>query len=242
MDTSLQIISLYRLLFAAIPAVVVVLILFRWTDKGKTAVWATLRMTVQLIMIGYVLHFIFDTKKPLIVTAVLSVMIITASWISTRTMPERTWRVFSIALVSIGIGGGATFLLVLFGVFQLNPLAHPRVAVPIAGMIFANAMNAISLAADRLHTELASGKEYIPARNTAVNTALIPVINSLLAVGLVSLPGMMTGQILSGVSPLIAVRYQIMVMLMIFGASGLSTIMYLAAINPTRVRNSVNTR
>ena len=72
-----------------------------------------------------------------------------------------------------------------------------------------------------------SGKEFTPARNTALNTALIPVINSLFAVGLVSLPGMMTGQILSGVSPLIAVRYQIMVMFMVFGASGLSCITYL---------------
>ena len=71
------------------------------------------------------------------------------------------------------------------------------------------------------------GDDYTTARDTAMQTALIPIINSLFAVGLVSLPGMMTGQILSGVSPLIAVRYQIMVMAMIFGASGIATAVFL---------------
>jgi putative ABC transport system permease protein len=95
-------------------------------------------------------------------------------------------------------------------------------------MIFANSMNTVSLAAERFAAEMAKVPEYARARKVALEAALIPQINALLAVGLVSLPGMMTGQILSGVDPLIAVRYQIMVMCMIFSSAGLSAACYLA--------------
>ena len=83
-------------------------------------------------------------------------------------------------------------------------------------MIFATAMNSISLCAERLFSEMNNGVPYHQARKNALNAATIPVINTLFAVGLVSIPGMMTGQILSGVSPLIAARYQIIVICMIF--------------------------
>ena len=94
-------------------------------------------------------------------------------------------------------------------------------------MIFANAMNSVSLAAERLCAEMDRNVSYDVARKIALQSSLIPVINSLFAVGLVSLPGMMTGQILSGVSPLIAARYQIMVMCMIFGSAGIATAYFL---------------
>jgi len=89
-------------------------------------------------------------------------------------------------------------------------------------MIFATGMNTISLFAERFYAELEHNIGLKEARNIAYSATMIPTINSLLAVGLVSLPGMMTGQILSGVSPLIAVRYQIMIMLMLFVSSGLT--------------------
>ncbi|MBF0432653.1 MAG: ABC transporter permease [Fibrobacteria bacterium] len=227
MNSSIQIIPIHRLLLVSIPAIVVILILLRWTDKGKTAIIASIRMAVQLMLIGYVLHYIFNAEQPFFVILALTVMFLTACWISTRTMPGRNIKYLIKPIIAIGIGGGLTLLLVLITVFQVNPFIHPRITIPIAGMIFANAMNAISLAADRFHSELKRKANYVEARNQALNTALIPVINSLFAVGLVSLPGMMTGQILSGVAPHIAVRYQIMVMFMIFGASGISTIIYL---------------
>jgi putative ABC transport system permease protein len=94
-------------------------------------------------------------------------------------------------------------------------------------MIFANAMNAVSIAAERLESELAKDIPFTEARAQTYKAALIPIINSLFAVGLVSLPGMMTGQILSGVDPLIAVRYQMMVMLMILGSAGISVALFL---------------
>jgi putative ABC transport system permease protein len=99
---------------------------------------------------------------------------------------------------------------------------EPRFVVPLAGMIFANSMNTLSLAAERSREV-----DYENARRIALDAALIPQINALLAVGLVSLPGMMTGQILSGVDPMVAVRYQIMVMCMTFGSAGLGAACYL---------------
>ena len=95
-------------------------------------------------------------------------------------------------------------------------------------MIFANSMNTVSLAGERLFSEIKSGVPYLNARKIAMETAMIPQINTLLAVGLVSLPGMMTGQILSGIDPLTAARYQIMIMCMIFSTAGLSAATYLS--------------
>ena len=111
-------------------------------------------------------------------------------------------------------------------VLDSAPWFEPRIIIPIAGMIFAVGMNAISLFVERFYSELKQTADTIHARNIAYNATLIPTINSLLAVGLVSLPGMMTGQILSGVSPLIAVRYQIMIMLMLFASSGLTSALF----------------
>ena len=102
----------------------------------------------------------------------------------------------------------------------------------LAGMIFATAMTSISLAGERLQSELAQGKLYDDAGKVAFNTSMIPNINAMFAVGLVSLPGMMTGQILSGVSPFIAARYQIMVMCMIFASAGISAAYFLYLAKP----------
>ena len=116
------------------------------------------------------------------------------------------------------------------GVLSLKPWYSPSYMIPLGGMIFANCMNSISLAAERLESELKQGHPYEKAKVIALRTSLIPITNMLLAVGLVSLPGMMTGQILAGVSPLIAVRYQIMVMCMIFGSSGISAAVFLHSV------------
>jgi putative ABC transport system permease protein len=94
-------------------------------------------------------------------------------------------------------------------------------------MIFSNAMNSVSLAGERLYSELGHHEDYARARNAAFQAAMIPLTNSLLAVGLVSLPGMMTGQILAGTSPLIAARYQIIVMCMVFSSGGISAALFL---------------
>jgi putative ABC transport system permease protein len=136
------------------------------------------------------------------------------------------------ALLAMLVGGTTTLILVTQGVLNLTPWYLPNYFIPLAGMIFANGMNSVSLAADRLTAEIGRNVDFERARNIAFRASLIPITNSLFAVGLVSIPGMMTGQILSGVSPLIAARYQIMVMCMVFGAAGISSGCFLVLIKP----------
>ena len=128
------------------------------------------------------------------------------------------------------MGGGCTVIIITQWVLKLNPWYAPHYMIPIAGMIFAGSMNSVSLAAERITAETARAVPYQKARTIALNAALIPIFNTLLAVGIVALPGMMTGQILSGISPFIAVRYQIMVMCMLFGSSGISAACFLTLV------------
>ena len=223
----MYILSLTDLSFAFIPVVVVLAIMVYQSLQYKTALYALTRMLLQLILIGYFLIYIFKAESSWTVLATLSVMLLAASWIALRTVGSQQKALYPKALLSITIGGGLTLILVTQVVLELQPWYQPSYMIPLAGMIFANAMTAISLAVERFETETSRGTPYQQAASQAYNTALIPVINGLFAVGLVSLPGMMTGQILSGVSPLIAARYQIMVMAMIFGASGLSVLLFL---------------
>ena len=199
-----------------------------WSLRAISALYANARMLVQLLAIGYVLNYVFATEQPVIILAVVVLMIVISAWIALRPLQSHGARRYLISLAAIG-GAGLT-MLVLITQFTLDMPRwfEPRYVVPLAGMIFANAMNTVSLAAERFESERGRVVDYHTARRVALDAALIPQINALLAVGLVSLPGMMTGQILSGVDPLIAARYQIMVMCMIFGSAGLAAVIYLA--------------
>lgn len=223
----MQQIGYASLLFSFIPAFIVLIYFVYNAIEYKTTLYAMSRMMLQLIMIGYVLVYIFETEQSSVVMLVLSVMLVAAGWIALRTVPHLQTKLFIKAILSITLGGGFTLMLVTQFVLDVTPWFAPEYLIPLAGMIFANAMTAISLSAERLHKELNMKQSYERAFNDALFASLIPITNSLFAVGLVSLPGMMTGQILSGVSPLIAARYQMMVMAMIFGASGLSVILFL---------------
>ena len=184
-------------------------------------------MLAQLLMVGYALIYIFASDSGFVVAGILTIMVLASSWIALNTVQSGKRDLLLASFVSILAGGGVTLLFVTQGVLGLDPWYAPNMIIPLAGMIFASSMTSISLAAERLIAEIGNGVVYPKARDTAFQAAMIPIINSLFAVGLVSLPGMMTGQILSGVSPLIAARYQIMVMCMIFGATGLSTACFL---------------
>jgi len=220
-------ISGIALAWVFVPAAIVIVILARWALEARTAVYAVVRMLIQLILIGYVLTYIFKAEEPALILVVLAVMLFVAGWIALRPLQKRNRHTYFKAVSAIFVGGVPVLLLVTQVVLAVEPWFLPRFVVPLAGMIFASSMNTVSLAAERMEAELARGQNYVEARNTALHAALIPVINSLFAVGLVSLPGMMTGQILSGVSPLVAVKYQVVVMCMIFGASGISAMVYL---------------
>ncbi len=225
-------IPLANLALAFIPVLVVVAILQRWRLNSLTTCYAVGRMLAQLALVGYVLTYIFESEHGLVVMGVLTMMLLIASWIALRGVGEKRTALYLKALSAITLGGGATLLLVTQCVMCADPWFEPRVTIPLAGMIFANAMNSVSLAAERFEAETANGVAYDAARRTALTASLLPITNTLFAVGLVSIPGMMTGQILSDVDPLVAARYQIMVMCMVFGSAGMSSACFLALLRP----------
>lgn len=230
MNHSIQTIPYANLALAFLPALVVIVILWKWRLDYKNSIYAVARMLIQLLLIGYFLAYIFETDNALVVVAVLSVMLFSSSWISLRTLKIRKKGLYIKSFAAIALGGGVILLLITQLTLNLQPWYLPSYMVPLAGMIFANAMNSVSLAGERLEAEIKRNIPYEQARIIALQASLIPITNSLFAVGLVSLPGMMTGQILSGVSPFIAARYQIMVMCMIFGSAGISSAIFLILI------------
>lgn len=227
MNSAVQLITWQGLALALLPTFVVIAIMWRWQTGAGTGVYATVRMLAQLLLIGYVLVYIFGTGQPGVVMAVLGFMLVVSSWISIRPLENKSRRSYRNALIAISLSGVVTLVLVSQVVIGIDPWFNPRYLIPLAGMIFAGAMTTISLAGERAYAEVSRGVSYEEARRIAMRAALIPMINSLFAVGLVSLPGMMTGQILSGVSPLVAAKYQIVVMSMLFGVTGMSAAMFL---------------
>lgn len=220
-------IPILNLTLAFIPALVVIIIMAKWSLGAGNALYAMVRMLGQLLIIGYFLVFIFDSESASIVILVLSVMVFSSSWIALRTVKSQRTKLFGIAFLSILVGGGTTLALVSQAVLVLSPWHLAKFMIPLAGMIFAGCMNSVSLVADRFFSEAQKDRTLVEARNKAFPASLIPIVNTLFAVGLVSLPGMMTGQILSGISPLVAVRYQIMVMCMLFGGAGITSALFL---------------
>ena len=198
----------------------------------KRSVYALIRMLVQLLLVGFFLSYIFQSSGAWLVLILLIVMVLFSSWIALNNIDAPKYQLFKKAVLAITVSGAFTLLIITQGVLQLSPWYHAQTLIPLAGMVFASSMNSVSLCGERFYAELANKVSYEQARNTAFQTSMIPNVNALLAVGIVSLPGMMTGQILSGVSPFIAARYQIMVMCMIFASAGISSAYFLYLAQP----------
>jgi len=216
-----------ELLVTCIPVVFVAFIFYRWKANSSELIIATLRMIGQLIAIGFVLVYLFKETSSWLGIAVMTFMLIAAGWISMRPLKDKSLMHISHLSSALLIGCGSVLALIIVFVLDLSPWYQPRYVIPLAGMLLANTMNSLSLSGERFETELMAKHPIELARNKAFHTAMIPQINGLLAVGLVALPGMMTGQILSGVSPLVAVRYQIVIMIAILCSSAFSTALYL---------------
>ena len=223
----MQQISFLDLFWILIPIIFVYFIYKKWNDDSTTIPYALSRMFLQLILLGYLLTYIFTTKNFFLIITILTIMLLVAGFIALRPVTKKNPKHYLISFSSIAIGGIITLSFVIFGVLDLELWYEPRFLIPLAGMIFANSMNSVSLAGERFEVERGRENSYEKARNIAYKTSLIKDLNSLFAVGLVSIPGMMTGQILGGVDPMIAVVYQIMVMCMIIASSGISTAVYL---------------
>ena len=210
--------------------------------QSKDLFWSGLRMFVQLLVVGYVLHLVFSLETALPVLLILIVMLgFAVQTIGARVqikMP-RFYPVVGAALL-FGCGGMTFFFCTL--VVGLEPWYDPRYLIPLAGMVIGNSMTGASLAVERLAAEFRERREEIetalclgssvqlaaePVVSSAFRAALIPSVNAMAAMGLVFLPGMMTGQILSGTEPLIAVKYQIAIMCVITGSVALTTFLIL---------------
>ncbi|MCK5072442.1 MAG: ABC transporter permease [Bacteriovoracaceae bacterium] len=210
-----------------------------WSQKPLNILYATGRMLLQLTLVGFVLTFIFKTQNIFIIGIILLVMTTTASWIALRPVAHKRKETFFKAFISLLLVGLSFLAFIIFVVIRPKPWYLPTYLIPLAGMIFSNSMNTMSLSAERFMKEIENGTEYEHARKIAWRTGLIPLTNTFLAVGLVSLPGMMTGQILAGIDPLIAVRYQILVMAILYGAGGLSTALFLYLLNGYADKNKI---
>ena len=183
------VIELTDLAWGLIPVFITLWLIRHWAISPKRALLAIARMLLQLLLIGYVLTYIFDSDSPLLISGVLSIMLLAASWIALDSLPGRSLPMIGLSLLSVAGGGLFTLLVITQGVMHLEPWYKPSVIIPIAGMIFSNSMNTISLAGERFFSEFGRDGDYCQARNTAYQAALIPVTNALMAVGLVSLPG-----------------------------------------------------
>ena len=224
---SVNIIPITSLLIGLLPVIILIIIMKLWNLNSLQAIYANARMLIQLLLVGYVLTFIFETGSPILVFLVIIFMILMSSFIAIRPLESKGVKPFLIVLIALGITGVGVLALVTQIILDLPRWFEPQYVIPLAGMVFANSMNTISLVGERFNAEQKRGESYIKSRNIAMGAAMIPQVNVLLAVGLVALPGMMTGQILSGIDPLTAARYQIMVMCMIFSTAGLSAVLYL---------------
>lgn len=229
-------------LMAAAALVLIALALSLWQKLGleKGLVVGAIRATVQLVAVGYVLVWLFDVDRWYLVLAVLAVMVIVATLTAARRQSKSSGdrrAIVPIAGVAILVGAGLTLAYVTTVVVHVSPWYNPRYLIPLFGMIVANSMNAAALALERLQSEMEArrgeveaylalgatpGQACAEATRRATVAAMIPAVNALAVVGVVSLPGMMTGQILAGADPALAVRYQLVVMFMLTAATAIT--------------------
>lgn len=223
-------IPFWRLAIAAL-LVVLAIVLSRAArlGLGKDLGLGAVRAAVQLVAIGYALRLLMSTNHPVAVMLVVIAMWGVAAFTSTRRLqhgpPARV--LFPYALAAIGLGALVALVPVLFFVVPHRPWFDARFVIPIGGMMLSSAMNVVAQVFERLFSSATSDEAILeqllalgasPRQalashvRAALRAALIPTINGLVTVGLVALPGMMTGQILGGVAPEQAVRYQIVIM------------------------------
>ena len=208
----------------------------------RTLAVATLRMIIQLTLVGYVLTAVFDLASPLWTGLIALVMVVFAGYEVAARQDRRLTGVWSYGLCAVAMTFSSTLVTVLALTTQIgpDPWYDPQYAIPLLGMILGNSMTGIALGLSTLTSGVARDRTPIeaqlclgatrwqacgPVARSAIRTGMMPMINAMAAAGLVSLPGMMTGQILAGVPPTEAVRYQILIMFLIVGATGLGVVM-----------------
>lgn len=208
----------------------------------KDLALGTLRTFAQLFAMGYLLKIIFQLNSLWLVLAVYLCMTYFSVRIIKGRVKEKRVNFLVPTMVSVTISYSLVTYLVTGLIIGANPWWTPQYFIPIGGMVAGNSMNALAIGLERFFSELRTRKDEVEMMlclgadfreaskemfRNALKAGMIPSINSMMGVGIVSLPGMMTGQILAGADPVDAVRYQIVVMLMIVAATVLSSLLVL---------------
>ena len=229
--------SLAAILIVLLAGLTIALRLQLWSN----ILIAALRTTVQLLLIGLLLEWIFAQAEFYIITLMAIIMLLAAGREAANRQQRRFrgWWGFGFGTLAMFLSSFTITFLALVFVINNQPWYEPQYAIPLLGMMLGNTMNGISLGLDRLTTiawqqragiegRLMLGQTWNEAigdiRQDCVRGALIPIINTMSIAGLVSLPGMMTGQILAGNAPLEAVKYQILIMFMIASGTGFGSV------------------
>lgn len=222
--------------------VLLLIVRARGISREKEILISTVRMTIQLILTGYILVYLFDNIHPLYTISVIMIMEAFAIYNIIKraktTLSKSLKRIIAISMLSGTLSSLVYFLLV---VMNISPWYDPRYFIPIAGMLIGNSMTGISLGVARLVDGIYSQKHLVESAlmlgatpkmatkeivDNAFDSAILPTINSMVGMGIVFLPGMMTGQILSGTSPVTAIGYQIAIMLGILGSVAITVIIF----------------
>ncbi|MBU5270446.1 ABC transporter permease [Clostridium cochlearium] len=214
----------------------------RGIPREKEILISTFRMTIQLILTGYILIYIFDNASPVFTILVICIMETFAIYnIFNRSTIKLSKSLKKAICISMIFGTLTSLFYFLFIVIGISPWYNPRYFIPIAGMLIGNSMTGISLGVSRLIDSMNSQKHLVESAlmlgatpkmaskqivDNAFDTAILPTINSMVGMGIVFLPGMMTGQILSGTSPVTAIGYQVAIMLGVLGSVSLSVILF----------------
>jgi len=211
-----------------------------WQKLGlaQRLVIGAIRTVVQLMLVGYALVYIFALDRWYLVGVALLGMLLVATKAAVNRQFRASRTLLMITGVAMLLASGLTLLYISTLVVRVTPWYNPQYLIPLFGMIIGSAMNAAAIAAERLASEMAARTAEIEAYlalgataqqasqqpvRQALRAALMPTVNGLMVVGIVTLPGMMTGQILAGASPLIAIRYQIVVAFMQAAAVAITT-------------------
>ncbi|HUN00314.1 MAG: iron export ABC transporter permease subunit FetB [Halothiobacillus sp. 20-53-49] len=208
----------------------------------RALLMGSVRMTLQLLLVGLVLKSLFEAANLGWVSLMALIMLALAGYEVTarQKRPIKGWHGYTIGLLSMGVTAATITLFALIIIIEPHPWYTPQYAIPLLGMILGNTMTGIGLALNHLTQTAWSARVKIEARlllgqtageataelrADALRAGLIPTLNMLAAAGLISLPGMMTGQILAGAAPMDAVRYQILIMFLITAANGFGSLL-----------------
>lgn len=207
----------------------------------RTLLINSVRMAVQLALIGFVLKWIFEQTSPLWTLGLALIMVIVAGYeiVSRLSRRPKGFEAYLFGSGTLLIVGTLATVFTVGGLIGPQPWYEPRYVLPILGMVLGNAMTGIALTASTLIETAVRERSAIEARlslgherftalsgtlRLALRTGLLPIINAMAASGIVALPGMMTGQILAGLDPVEATKYQIMIMFVIAGATALGVV------------------